>query len=137
MTTTTAPAAPTTRDAQLKPARVAIAAAVALALNLAAYGIGTLAGASWTVSSPVGISWVGITATTLGTMAVGGLITWLLVRSWTKAPTWAAWGGLIFGLASMPMSFIAAADLTTGFGLASMHVIAALAWFFAVRPAKA
>lgn len=136
MTTTTA-AAPSTQAAQIAPTRLTIAAAIALALNLAAYGVGTLAGASWTVSSPVGISWVGITATTLGTMAVGGLITWLLARKWPQARTWAARGGLIFGLASMPMSFIAAADLTTGFGLASMHVFTALAWFAAVKPAKA
>jgi hypothetical protein len=132
--TASTPVAALPATTQFKPLRLVIAGALALALNLAALAIGHLAGASLKVSAPEAIDWVSVTATTLGTMLVGGAISWLLIRKWPRARGWAAWGGLIFGLATMPMSFIAAADLATGCTLASMHVITSLAWLFAVKP---
>jgi hypothetical protein len=133
--TASAPVAASPNTTQFNPLRLVIAAAIALALNLAALAVGSLAGASLKVGAPAAIDWVSVTATTLGTMLVGGLITRLLARKWPRVRTWAAWGGLIFGLATMPMPLIAAADLTTGLTLASMHVFTSMAWLVAVKPA--
>ena len=41
--------------------------------------------------------------------------------------------GLVFGVAGAPVPFLASSDLPTSLLLASMHVVAGLAWFLALR----
>ncbi|MCA0294821.1 MAG: DUF6069 family protein [Actinobacteria bacterium] len=135
MTTTVDTARPTTPSTQLVR-RLPIAAAAALALNLIVYLAGSLAGASWLVTTPQVIGVGMVTIGTLVPFVLAGAGVWALSRRWPQGPRWASWAGLAFGVLTLPMSLIAATDPTTGISLASMHVITGVAWLLAVLPPR-
>lgn len=133
----TAIATPTaTGAAAVRPRRLLTAAGVALALNLAAFAAGSLAGASWSVGQPYPIAWMAVLVATLVAFTVGGLATWLAARWRPGLQRVAAWAGLALGLVSM-VSLLNAADLATGLALGVMHLMAAGLWFAAARPTPA
>lgn len=129
-----APAAPAAKG---RFGRLALAAGGAAVGNLIALWVGTLAGATWETSAPEPINAIVVIAATLVPMLVGGAIALAIIKRKPGFQPWAAWGGLVFALISLPMPFLAATDTTTGAGLAAMHVITGLAWFFALKPSKA
>lgn len=115
--------------------RLLVATAVAVVLNLAALVLGGLSGATWQTSAPESINALTVAVTTVVPLLGAGSVTWLIGCQRPGLVRWAAWGGLIFGLALLPMPFVASDDLATAVSLASMHVITTVAWFLAVRPA--
>jgi hypothetical protein len=74
-----------------------------------------------------------LTATVLP-LALAGAVTWLLARRSRKVRTvlawaWAwAWAGLAVAIATMPVPVLFAPQPATGWTLATMHLIAGLAW---------
>jgi len=135
MTATVDTARPIASSTQLVR-RLSIAAAAALTLNLLAYLAGSLAGATWLVTTPQLIGPGMVTIGTLVPVVLAGAGLWALARRWPQVQRWAAWAGLALGILTMPMSLIAATDPTTGIALASMHAIAGLAWLLAVLPTR-
>jgi len=133
MPTATTTDKPTTTNAHLSPRRVAIAALVAVVVNLAVYAIGDVAGATWEANGQE-VAWFMVISATLIPFAIGGLLTWALARNWAPATRWMAWIGLAFAVVSLPMPFVASSDMATSVTLASMHVLAGIAWFVAVFP---
>lgn len=118
-----------------RPKRLAVAAGIALVANLIAFALGGLANASWMVGQPYPINAVAVAAATVIALAVGGVGTWLISRwrpGFTKVAAWLGFGFAILSMASL----LNAADLATGLGLGSMHLMTALAWLFAVLPKK-
>lgn len=113
--------------------RLLPAIGVAVVLNLAVYAIGSAAGATWIANGQT-VGWILVILSTAVSMAIGGGITYLLARRWSKAPSAMAWIGLAFGLVTAPSPLFASENTTTGWALASMHVVTGLAWFIAVRP---
>ncbi len=130
---TSAPAAKTSTGVNGK--RFGLAVLAAAVLNLIAYAVGSLAGASW-VANGQSITWIMVILATLFPMAVGGAITYLLSRRWGKATTVMAWIGLAFGIVTLPAPLFAAENAAAGLSLASMHVITGVVWFLAVRPGR-
>ena len=118
----------------VSPLRLAVAAAGAVALNLIALGVGSMAGASWETGAPESIDALTITVATLLPLLLAGVVTGLIARRRPSFRRTAAWIGLAFGFAGLPMPFIAAGDLATAWALAAMHVITAVAWFIALMP---
>lgn len=131
--TTVVEASVRTRVSPVTPRRLLIGAAAALAINMAAFGVGTAAGASWDVGQPSPVNLVAVMAATLVSFAVAGGITWALARTWPAFARFAAWAGLAFGVLSL-FGVLNAADAATGASLAVMHLATAGAWFLAVRP---
>lgn len=115
-----------------KLALTIIAAAV---LNLIAFGIGSVAGATW-IANGQSITWILVIVATAIPVAVGWTITFLLARRWAKARAVMAWVGLIFGLVTVPAPILSTGDSATGWALASMHAITGIVWFVAVRPRR-
>jgi hypothetical protein len=118
------------------PLRLAVAAAGALFLNLLTYLTGSLLGASWTVSTPQVIGVGMVIGATILPLALAGVVVWALASRWPALPRWSAWAGLAFGLLTIPMSLLSAADSATGISLAAMHAVTAVAWLLAVLPAR-
>ncbi|HNE90015.1 MAG TPA: DUF6069 family protein [Actinomycetota bacterium] len=124
---------PAAADTVLSPRRIGIAAVVAVLVNVAVYAIGDVAGATWQANGQE-VAWFMVISATLIPFAIGGLITWALARKWMSAPRWMAWIGLVFAVVSLPMPFFASGDSTTALTLATMHVVAGIAWFVSVFP---
>ena len=115
----------------VRPGRLAVGAGTALVLNLASFGIGQLADASWDVGQPYALNAFSVIAATLVTFGPGGLVAWAVARRKHGFVKVAGWGGLIFGLLSMG-ALVNAADLSTGLSLGVMHVVTAGAWVLAL-----
>lgn len=128
MTASTVRATPVSTSI-FRPARILGAAGIALAANLAAFGVGNAAGASWDVGQPYPISGWAVALATLVAFAVGGLATWLGSRWRPGFQRFAAWAGLALGLVSMA-PLLGAADLATGLSLGFMHLVAASLWLW-------
>lgn len=126
------------------PARTAwraglIIAALAVLANLAVLAVARLAGADMSVQppgvEPMNVGALMVTMTTL-IPVVGGTILLVLLRkraqkSWRIMATL----GLVVGILTAPGPFTVGADLATGVGLASMHLVTSLVWFLVVRRA--
>lgn len=125
-----------TASAPIKMKRMALAALVALVLNLVAYAVASAADATWFANNMT-IGWYMVVFATLIPMAVGAGVIILLARKWATAPRAMAWTGLAFALVSLPGPFLLSSDAPTSFALASMHVITGVAWFVAVLPRRA
>ncbi|MEI7742658.1 MAG: DUF6069 family protein [Chloroflexota bacterium] len=135
MTSASPVASSATGTSLVRLPRVAAAAGVALVLNLAAFVAGSTAGATWDAGLPVAINPVMVSMASLVPVALAGAATWYVAARRTGFQRAAAWVGLVFGVITAPAPFVMSGDLPTAAGLASMHVITAIAWFFAVRPA--
>ncbi|MHA6526039.1 DUF6069 family protein [Tessaracoccus sp. G1721] len=135
MSATSTATRPATPETVLRPRRALLFALGALALNLAAFGLGSLAGASYSVGQPYPISAWAVLAATLVAFTLGALIVWLVSRWRPSVVRVVAWGGLVLGLVSS-LSLVAAADVPTAVALATMHVATSAAWFLAVKPAQ-
>lgn len=119
----------------VQPLRLAIAIITGAVVNLAIYLIGAAAGASMSISSPA----MQITAATIiiGTivpLALMGTITWVSSRRVPASRVWLAWAGLTFAVLGTASPFMFAADITTAFTLAFIHVAAGVAWFIGLAP---
>lgn len=115
--------------------RLLLVALIAAAVNLALFGIAIASGAVLEVGgSP--ISPVMPPAATFGAIAVAGVITWLGGRASPPLARIAPWVGLVVALLTAASPFVVI-GAPAAFWLAPMHVIAAIAWFVAVRPAGA
>jgi hypothetical protein len=116
--------------------RLLIGTGVALATNLAVYGIASTSGATWEAGLPFPISLLMVAAATIVPMLLGGLVVRLLSKNKPSLITWAAWLGLAFAVATAPSGLIAAKDISTGLALSSMHIVVGLAWFFSIKSKK-
>ena len=116
--------------------RLGLGIVIAIVLNLIVYAIGALSGATW-IANGQSVPWFMVIIATAAAMVIGGIITGLLAR-WRRGAIRAmAWIGLAFGIVTVPAPLLGADDTATGIGLASMHVISAVVWFFSVRPSVA
>lgn len=123
--------APVNVSSPVRSTRLAVSGGLALAFNLIAFGLGSLAGATWNVGQPYAISAWAVAGVTVGAFAAGGLVTGLVARRRPGLQRLAAWIGLGVGLISM-VSLVNAADLATGLALGSMHLATSVAWFVAL-----
>lgn len=116
--------------------KILIAAGAALIANLALFGIGNAAGATWDAGqeSPVGLGLVA--GASVGPMLIGGLVAWLISSKTSKPLTWLSWGVLAFAVLGSPLGWVASGDTATGLALGGMHVVEGLAFFWAVKPTK-
>jgi hypothetical protein len=113
--------------------RLGVGIVIAIVLNLVVYAIGASAGATW-IANDQSVSWFLVIIATAAAMVIGGVITALLAR-WRRGAIRAmAWIGLAIGVVTVPAPILGAGDTATGIGLASMHVLTAVVWFFAIRP---
>lgn len=127
----------------LSPWRTAMLAAAAIgAINLAVLGLGSLLGADMQVARSTGaaVTEVGIGAVVLMSVVppmLGGLV--LVLASRRSIGTWRAvgWLGLALGLLTLPMPLTVVASAGTSATLATMHLVAGVVWFTAVRRAAA
>lgn len=110
---------------------VALVAAVA---NLISYALGSMAGATWTTSAPEAIDPITIAVFTVAPLLLAGVVVRFASRRRPGVVNAAAWAGLAFGFLGTPMPFLASSDVVTAVSLASMHVIAGIAWFVALKP---
>lgn len=113
--------------------RITIAAAVAAVLNLAILWFGSAAGASLAVAAPEPINATTVVLMTLAPLLLAGIVVWFLERRYALR-VFAGWAGLVFALVTIAGSVLAAADIATALMLASMHVVAGVAWFVALMP---
>ncbi len=121
--------------APLDVKRLGWAMIAALVVNLIVYAVGSAAGATWIANGqPVG--WYLVVIATALSMAVGGAITFLLARRWSRATMVMAWVGLAIAIVSVPSPVMASDNAPTGWSLAAMHVITGVAWFVAVFPRR-
>lgn len=126
---------PSTSATTVSPARLGVAAAAAMAVNLTAYGAGSLADASWVVEGSHGTISAGAAVfASLVPLLLAGVVTWLIGRTRPGFVRFAAWAGLAVGVLTAPMAPLAATDVTTGLCLASMHAVTGVAWFLALLP---
>lgn len=118
-------------------APLALAAAAALALNLIAFGIGRLAGASFVVTRPDGVSFpvapLAVAAMTLIPMVVGACAVLVARRWWPKGVQILAWSGLAIGVLTVAMPLLSQASAQTRIALAAMHLITGVVWVLGVR----
>ena len=108
-----------------------------LIANSLAFLAGDLAGASWDVGQPFLIGIGVVLGATVMPMLLGGLVARLVSLKSAKAVKWLSWGVLAFSLVGSPAGWLASGDVATGVSLAAMHVFEGLAFFWAIRPAKA
>lgn len=134
MTATAAMRGRNTAPASVSPARLAIAGCGALGANLLVFGVGTAAGATWEIAAPEPVNALMVVVSTLLPFLLAGALTWLVARRFPVAPRWFAWAGLVVGVVSAPVGFLASSDVTTGASLAAMHLVAGVSWFLAVLP---
>ena len=133
---TTTSVAPTSSAARpLNVSRLGIGILAALVVNFAVYAIASGADATWSANGQT-VSAVLVPIATVAAMFIGGVITWLLARRWSKATVTMAWVGLVFAIVSAPSPILASDDAPTRWALASMHVITGIVWFFAVLPSR-
>ena len=116
--------------------RLGLGLIAAVIVNLALYGIGTAASASWLASGQA-IGWGSVVLITVVVMSLGGALTYVLSRRWEAATKVMAWVGLIVAAASLPIPFSASSDSATAFALAAMHVLTGVVWFVSVMPRRA
>lgn len=131
--TTDSPLSPEVHQRNFNVRRVAASGAVALLVNLALFGLGSMADAGWSVGQPYPINLVAVVAATVISFTVGGVATMLLSRWRAGFQRFAAWAGLAVGVLSM-VSLLGASDLATGLSLAGMHLVTAGLWFWSVLP---
>lgn len=112
---------------------LAVATALAAVANLGLFGIGSLAGATWSAGAPFSVSWVVVLVATIAPMALAGIVTRLVARRQPNVTSWFAWGGLVFAILGSPMGYLMGGDVPTGFALGAMHVVTGLAWLWAVN----
>lgn len=105
----------------------------AVAANLIVYAVGSAAGATWLANGQT-VNWYVVIIATVVAMVVGGAVTWLVSRVWDRGIVVMAWVGLAFGVLTAPSPLLASPNAPTGWSLAAMHVLTAVAWFAAVRP---
>jgi len=117
----------------VNPLRILGLTAAAVGLNLVALWIGAAAGASLQVAAPEPINAMTVVIMTAAPLLLAGAVVWLLARRFPVRRL-AGWVGLIFALVTSAGSFLASADVATALTLMSMHVVAGLAWFIALRP---
>lgn len=119
----------------LSPARLGLGIVVAVVVNVIVYAAASAFGATWVANGQT----VGVILVVIATVipfAIGGLITWLLARRWTKGATTMAWLGLAFAVVSSPAPFMGSNDAPTRWALAAMHVTTGIVWFVAVYPRR-
>lgn len=130
-------------NATLSPWRTALSAAVAIAAtNIVVLGVGHLLGADMRVaqSADSAPTQVGVGTVVLMSVAptiLGGLALWVAARRGARAWRAVGWLGLALGLLTVPMPLTVLATAGTSATLASMHVVAGVVWFTAVRRAAA
>ena len=123
----------------VSPSRTTLTAAAAIAAsNLVVLGIGVLLGADMRVAQSAGaaVTEVGIGPVLLMSLVptlLGGLVLWLAARRSIRAWHAVGWLGLALGLLTLPMPFTVVASAGTTVTLATMHVVAGVVWFTAVR----
>lgn len=137
MTHTPAPEATTKAAPASRPfryVRLAIIAAVAAVANALVFTVGSAAGGSMVIESPAysQITLAMAVFATLVPLLTAGIVVWLIARRWPGFRAVAQWLGLGVAVLSMASPFVLTDDLTTAISLAAMHVIAGIAWFFAV-----
>jgi hypothetical protein len=113
--------------------RLGWATLAALIVNLIVYAAGSATGATWIANGQT-VGWYLVVIATALSMAVGGAITFLLARRWSRATVVMAWVGLAFALVSVPSPILASDAASTGWSLAAMHAVTGVVWFVAVHP---
>lgn len=119
--------------------RVWLFTGVAVVSNLVIFAIGSIAGADWLAQGQTlqAIGWYFVVGASVVPLLIAAVVTALLARVWRGAPLVLAWVGLAFGVLTAPAGLLAAPQLGTGIALASMHIVAGIAWFMAIRPRAA
>jgi len=125
---------PSTNLVAVRPGRLAVAAIVATAINLAVFAAGSIAELDWHLGSGQSVSAGLVALMTLMPFLVVGAATFLIVHKRPGFRHWAAWGGLAFGILGAPMAFVADARTSTAIALASMHLTAGIGWFLGLMP---
>lgn len=125
-----------TTQTKLSFRRALIAIAGALIANLAIFALASLAGASWQVGQPFPVGVGLVVGATVAPMLLGALVVRAVGIKWPKTMNWFAWGVLTFAVLGSPMGWVSSGETATGLALGSMHIVAGLAWFWALKPAK-
>jgi hypothetical protein len=115
---------------------LAVAAAVAMLVNLAVYTAGHWAGVDFDVVSFIGnrhetVGPRAITTMTLVPWLVGSIMLVLTRRRAARLWPWLGWAGVALALVTVP--FFNQAELATKLNLAVMHLAVGGLWFGAVR----
>lgn len=106
------------------------------AVNLAMFLVGEAAGAAMKVDTPTYQNITGfmvVMATSLS-MIVAGVAVWFASRSRNEVIRWARVTGAVLALVSIANALLVAEDFTTAVSLSAMHVFAAAAWYYALKP---
>lgn len=112
----------------LDPRRLVSAVAAAVVVNALAFAVGSAAGATWQTTSQ-SVDLVVVAIATVVPLLGAGVVVSAIGRRYRRTVPIAAWAGLIFGVAGIPLPFLASSDLTTSVSLATMHITAGIAWF--------
>lgn len=131
-------AAPRTAEApagSVNRVRLGLGIVVAVVANLVVFAVASAAGASWSANGQ-SVNAVLVVIATVVPMVIGGVITVLLARRWTRAIMTMAWVGLAFAVISAPAPLFASDDAATKWALAAMHVVTGVVWFVAIRPRR-
>jgi len=140
MTTIDAPVhtLPATSVTPFSRGRFAIVVAVAAAVNLAIFAIGSAAGASMIVNTGSATQLIAVlpVVATVVPLVLAGLVTWFVARRVRVFRPVAGWVGAVVALFSTIAPFVMSADAATGVSLAAMHVVAGVAWFVALMTGR-
>jgi len=123
--------------ASISVASVAIWVAAAAAVNVVLFFIGENAGATYSVGSPVPVDAVITGIATVVPLTIGAFVANLVGKKSLKALNILVWVGFVVAFISAPNGWVMSQDTTTGLTLGAMHLVAASAWLFAVKPRKA
>ncbi|WP_109473688.1 DUF6069 family protein [Ornithinimicrobium cavernae] len=123
----------------LAPWRTALTVGLVIsALNVVILTLGRALGTDFVVqpagsaaTTEIGIGMV--VAASVGPALLGGVALWLAARRGNRSWRAVGWLGLAVGLLTVPAPFTAQASTQTTLVLASMHVVAGVAWVIAVR----
>lgn len=132
--TTAAPGTATVRP--ITPARVGLATAAALALNLVVLWLGPLAGASMDVGQPAPVGVAQVVLFSVVPLVLASAVLALIARRRPGFRPFAALAGLAFAVLTCLGSFAAATDTATGLTLSTMHVVCGAAWLWVAHPGR-
>ena len=114
--------------------RTAGATAAALAANLLLFGVATVLGVSFRVSSPEPITVLTVGLFTVVPLALAALVVRIVEGRRPGFQRVAAWAGAAFAIVTVAGSITAAGDYATASTLAAMHLVVGAAWFTATYP---
>lgn len=116
--------------------RYFVIVAIAVAVNVILYFIGSAVGAAMSVTMAGGqdIGWPEAIIATAVPLALAGTVVWLISRRWPRVLPFVRVIGLVVAAASAAVPAFVAVDPASAVTLAAMHLVAGAAWFVGTRP---